>query len=129
MEEKTRRYGIPAAEEEPVRLDEVLEPYNAQAQQTYQISPEEYPSAPVYEEEEPSGAYTAQGDYEDDYSDDHEELDRGNRVRTAMNIFNTFSVLGGVVVILVLLAMVFSLYSWLRNDILHSLTLLQGGIQ
>ena len=51
------------------------------------------------------------------------------RVRTTMGVLNTFSVLLGVFVIFVLVAMLLGLFSWLRTDILHSLTLLEGGIR
>ena len=35
----------------------------------------------------------------------------------------------GVFVIFVLVAMLLGLFSWLKADILHSLTLLEGGIR
>ena len=44
-------------------------------------------------------------------------------MRAAMGVFNSISVLAGVFVILILLAMLVSLGSWIRRDILHSLTL------
>ena len=50
-------------------------------------------------------------------------------VRTTMGVLNTFSVLLGVFVIFVLVAMLLGLFSWLKADILHSLTLLEGGIR
>ena len=121
MEDRTRRYQ--PAEEDAVQLDDVLEPY---AEEEYPLYEEQKAyDEPAYDE------YNYAGDpyYEEEYSDDHEELDRENKVRTAMNVFNTFSVLAGVVVILVMVAMLASLFSWLRSDILHSLALLQGGIQ
>ena len=123
MDERTRRYA-PQEEDDALQLDNVLEPYAPQEEYP-QYADEEYYDEPAYDE------YNYAGDpyYEEEYSDDHEEMDRENKVRTAMGLFNTFSVLAGVVVILVLVAMLASLYSWLRGDILHSLALLQGGIQ
>ena len=51
------------------------------------------------------------------------------RVRTTMGVLNTFSVLLGVFVIFLLVAMLLGLFSWLKADSLHSLTLLEGGIR
>lgn len=126
MEDNTRVYE-PLQEEDAFELDEVLEPY----------SPADEPEYASFRDEAAySGEYTEypQEEYfepydEDDYSDEHEVLDREGKVRAAMGVFNSISVLAGVFVILILLAMLVSLGSWLRRDILHSLALLQGGIQ
>lgn len=134
MEENTRVYGLPpeAPEEEAFELDDVLEPYTPMDEPEYvhyrdnaaasHGASEDYPELP--DEDEYYDPYD-----EDDYSADHEVLDREGKVRAAMGVFNSISVLAGVFVILVLLAMLVSLGSWLRRDILHSLALLQGGIQ
>lgn len=53
----------------------------------------------------------------------------GRHFRAAMNVFDTVSVLVGVVVILILTMLLISLVSWLYRDIVHSFTLLQSGIQ
>lgn len=125
MEDRTRRYE-PGLEEDALPLDQVLEPYEEDlysdrgTQEGYDAYDE-----PAYEDYD----YAGDPAYEEEYSDDHEEMDRENKVRTAMGVFNTLSVLVGVVVILILVAMLASLFSWLRGDILHSLALLQGGIQ
>lgn len=66
---------------------------------------------------------------EEYYSVYNEELDGTHRFHVAMNVLDTASVLAGVVVILVLIALIASLFSWLRTDITHSFVLLQSGIQ
>lgn len=66
---------------------------------------------------------------EEYYSVYNEELDGTHRFHVAMNVLDTASVLAGVVVILVLIALMASLISWLRTDIMHSFVLLQSGIQ
>ena len=133
MEDQTRVYDFSAEipEEEAFELDDVLEPY------TPMDEPEHvhYQEDAAYTRETPEDFDTFAGgeeyydEYGDDYSDEQEAADREGKVRTAMNVFNSFSVLAGVFVILILLAMLVSLGSWLKRDILHSLTLLQGGIQ
>lgn len=152
MADETRRYAPMSDDDEPIRLDEVLEPFDP-AQQPIQFYPpvqddayadEDYNSNPY-----DVGGYDAAEPYEDDlgyqsedydedfendpyadeeYSDYHEALDHEGRLRTAMGVFNSVSTLVGVVVILVLVGMIISLISWLRADIIHSLALLQSGI-
>lgn len=96
------------------------------------------PGAEFYEEPygEPFEEY-GQEDMEDGFSD-HEfddddpayHEDGGNhRFRVAMNVFDTTSILIGVVVILALTALITSMVSWLRADIIHSFGMLQSGIQ
>ena len=67
------------------------------------------------------------GDDGDEAAEDAWEHE--GHVRTTMGVLNTFSVLLGVFVIFVLVAMLLGLFSWLKADILHSLTLLEGGIR
>ena len=67
--------------------------------------------------------------YEDEYSDYDEELDNDHRFHVAMNVFDTISVLAGVAVVLILVALLASLIAWLRTDITHSFTLLQSQIK
>ena len=111
--------------EDELRLDQVLEPYQQEAYE--QPGPEEDYVPPLQEPpyEQPP--------YEEEYSDYHEAMDEAmdeaGRFRVAMGVFDTVSILVGVVVILALVAMLVSLVSWLRSDILHSALLLQSGLQ
>lgn len=121
MDDRTRRYeGYEEAEDE-LPLDQVLEPYQQEAYE--QPGPEEDYAPPLQEPpyEQPP--------YEEEYSDYHEAMDEAGRFRVAMGVFDTVSILVGVVVILALVAMLVSLVSWLRSDILHSALLLQSGLQ
>ena len=125
MDDRTRRYeGYEEAEDE-LPLDQVLEPYQQEAYE--QPGPEEDYAPPLREPpyEQPP--------YEEEYSDYHEAMDEAmdeaGRFRVAMGVFDTVSILVGVVVILALVAMLVSLVSWLRSDILHSALLLQSGLQ
>lgn len=125
MDDRTRRFeGYEEAEDE-LRLDEVLEPYEQDGYD--RIEPEDDYAPPAQEppyEEQP---------YAEEYSDYHEAMDEAmdeaGRFRVAMGVFDTVSILVGVVVILALVAMLLSLVSWLRSDILHSALLLQSGLQ
>ena len=134
VEDNTRVYDpVPEApEEEAFELDEVLEPYAPMDEPEYVHYQDKAAyageSSGEYADEYPQEEYYEPYD-EADYSDDHEALDREGKVRAAMGVFNSISILAGVVIILILLAMLVSLGSWLRRDILHSLALLQGGIQ
>ena len=76
-----------------------------------------------------SDAYDyAEDEPEEDISGYEDEIGDG-RFRVAMNVFDMVSVLMGVVVILALTAMLVSIVSWLRTDIIHSFVLLQSRIQ
>ncbi len=68
---------------------------------------------------------------DEDYEiyEEEPEVSTGHRFRTAMNVFDSMSVLAGVVVILVLTALIVSLVTWLRTDIMHSFVILQSRIQ
>ena len=46
-----------------------------------------------------------------------------------MGMFDLVSILVGIVVILALVAMLFTLFNWLKSDIQHSALLLQSGLQ
>ena len=125
MDDRTRRYeGYEEAEDE-LRLDQVLEPYQQEAYEQPGLEEDYAPplQEPPYE----------QPPYEEEYSDYHEAMDEAmdeaGRFRVAMGVFDTVSILVGVVVILALVAMLVSLVSWLRSDILHSALLLQSGLQ
>jgi hypothetical protein len=85
----------------------------------------EYDQDQEYDEE-----YDDPQDAEDeDYSVYQDEADNTHRFHLAMNVFDTASVLAGVVVIFALSALIFSLFSWVRTDITHSFVILQNRIQ
>ena len=96
---------------------------------------DDYESYDEDEEDETDDEDEDDDDEENDgYGIDEDEAmedawEHEGRVRTTMGVLNTFSVLLGVFVIFVLVAMLLGLFSWLRTDILHSLTLLEGGIR
>ena len=149
MDKRKRRFRRGEHQEEELRLDDVLEPYDQdepaddeQSGQTF--APYEDEAGPLYEQQPSYGeqqppyepAYDAQepsyeedqppyGDpYDEEYSGYHEAMDearnQAGRFKVAMGVFG---------VILLLVAMLVSLVSWLRSDILHSALLLQSGLQ
>ena len=61
--------------------------------------------------------------------DVYKRQNQAGRFKVAMGVFDTVSILVGIGVILLLVAMLVSLVSWLRSDILHSALLLQSGLQ
>ena len=126
MNDRTQRYGA-QAEEEPMRLEELLEPFDGQPNPPLSEDRDDFANDDDYRQEEPS-PYDPLSSYDDEYSDYHEQLDHEGRMRTAMGAVNVISSLAGVVVVFVLVAMLLGLVTWLKNDILHSLSLLQGGI-
>ena len=69
-----------------------------------------------------TGAYDDYDDYADDDIDG--ELDTEHRFRLAMNVFDLISMLIGLVVILVLTALLFSLINWVQRDISQSLSVI-----
>lgn len=76
------------------------------------------------------GDEEAYGEFQDeDYSVYQDERDNTHRFHLAMNVFDTASVLAGIVVIFALSAIIFSLISWVRTDITHSFVILQNRIQ
>lgn len=115
---RKRRYEEP---ENEVQLNEVLEPYGSEP---VWEAPPAYPP----QEENPYDAYDPDA-YVEEYSDEHEEADHEGRFRIAMGMFNLISILVGIVVILMLVAVLVTLFNWLRSDILHSALLLQSGLQ
>ena len=150
MDERTRRFQRhDDQQEDELRLDEVLEPYEQDEPEVYAASPDFAPygdAQPPYEEQpydENPSAYEppyeeenqpSYGDpYDEEYSDYHEAIDeavsQAGRFRVAMGVFDTVSILVGIGGILLLVAMLVSLVSWLRSDILHSALLLQSGLQ
>ena len=158
MDKHKRRFRRGEHQEEELRLDDVLEPYDQdepaddeQSGQTFALYEDEagplYEQQPSYGEQHPpyEPAYDAQepsyeedqppyGDpYDEEYSGYHEAMDeamnQAGRFKVAMGVFDTVSILVGIGVILLLVAMLVSLVSWLRSDILHSALLLQSGLQ
>ncbi|MBE5801367.1 MAG: hypothetical protein E7319_03675 [Clostridiales bacterium] len=125
-------------ENPPLRLDEVLEPYDEMdqayaGQQEYADDPglyqevaySTYPEAGYADYELEAGAY------EDDaaYDDLNDEVESEGNFTAAIHAFDVISSLVGVFVIFVLVAMLLTLVDWLRTDILHSFVLLQSGIR
>lgn len=68
--------------------------------------------------------YSQTGFEEEEYSDYSEELDDTHRFRVALNVFDLISVIAGLAVILLLVAILVSLITWLEGDIAQSFTLL-----
>jgi hypothetical protein len=110
-------------------------PVDAEYSNAYEVYTEEEYEEDAYEDE----PYTVE-DMEDEadgfaapYGEEaygaYEQGDEKRRFRVAMNVFDTVSVLMGLVVILALTALIVSMVSWLRTDILHSFVILQSGIQ
>ena len=150
MDKHKRRFRRGEHQEEELRLDDVLAPYDqdgpADDEQSDEAGPL-YEQQPSYGEQQPpyEPAYDAQeppyeedqppyGDpYDEEYSGYHEAMDeamnQAGRFKVAMGVFDTVSILVGIGVILLLVAMLVSLVSWLRSDILHSALLLQSGLQ
>lgn len=114
---RKRRY-----EEPEMYLDDVLEPDEKERQWS------EYPSFAA-QEEPYAASYDDSDAYVEEYSDEQEALDHEGRFRIAMGMFDFVSMLVGVLVILLLVAVLVTLFQWLRSDILHSALLLQSGLQ
>lgn len=53
----------------------------------------------------------------------------GHRFHFAMGVFDTASILAGVVVIFLLTAIVITLVSWLQGDLSHMLAVFQSTVQ
>ena len=66
--------------------------------------------------------------YEEGEFDDLEENDP-NRFRVAMSVFDTASIVMGIVVIFALTTLIVSILSWLRTDITHTFVILQSRVQ
>lgn len=119
MEKRRRRRYV----EEDIQLEDVLQPY------------EEVPAEEDYWQEETPAEETQYAQmyieqpYLEEYSDEHEEADLESRVHIAMGVLDLIGIVVGIAVILVLVAMFVSLFSWLRNDILNSAVLMQSGLK
>ena len=77
------------------------------------------------------GRYGGQEDDQPDYGEDPEteELEDTHRFHIAMGVFNLISILAGLAVILVLVAILVSLVTWLQSDITQSMALLTSNIK
>ncbi len=98
------------------------------------------PETPPDEYGKPDGRYGAGYDVEyddpsrtdfgtDEYADAGEEPEDSHRFHVALNVFDLISILAGVAVILVLVAILVSLVTWLQGDISQSLTLLTSNLK
>ena len=116
--------------EEAVELGRVLEPYAQQPQwaDENQEIPEDFESAP--QEEYPEAYLDGYEDfYGEEYSEEHEAADLETRFHVAIGLFDLISIIVGIAVILVLVALLVALFNWLKTDILNSALLLQSGLQ
>ena len=107
-------------EDEPIEMEAVLEPYDQQWQGEESGVP--------YEEYEEAG-FQPPYEYEEEYSEEHEALDHESRFRFAVGMMDIISILVGIAVILVMVAMVVSLVDWLQSDIMHSMLLFSSELQ
>lgn len=73
--------------------------------------------------------YSQTGFEEEEYSDYNEELDDTHRFHVAMNVLDLIGVLAGLAVILILVALLVSLLTWLQSDISQSFTLLASQLK
>ncbi len=113
-----RRY-----EDVAVELSDVLQPYGKQEPYEEEEWTEEEAQDLQYDP-----MYTDQPEMED-YSEEEEEADFESRFHIAMGAFDLISILVGVAVILLLVAMLVLLFQWLKADILNSALLVQSGLQ
>ena len=105
-------------EMENAGFDPAMEPYSeVYDEQGYEYAQEDQDGFD-YDDTEDEGDYSV-----------YSEEESGGRFHMAMNVFDTMSVLMGVVVILALTTLIISIISWLRADITHSFVILQSRIQ
>lgn len=123
MKRRRRRYE--EMDEEAVELGDVLEPYQEIQWQDEPYMQDVYAQPPA---QDPYVQGYMDG-YEEEYSDEHEAADHESRFRIAMGMFDLISIFVGILVILALVAMLFTLFDWLRSDIQHSALLIQSGLQ
>lgn len=119
-----RRRRRSAREDEPLIMDDVLEP-SGDAGEGYDGAQADLDEsrAPVYQD-----MYLGYDEYADDDAGEQYEESNG-RFKVAMSIFNVISTLVGILLILLLVALLFSLFNWLETDIRHSFVLLQSNLQ
>lgn len=125
-------------EDEPMQLGDLLEPFDhgEAYDQPYDLNydnveytQQQYDDPEYMGEDYGDSQYGDEAYTEDDYSDLHEEIDVLGRFKVAMGVFDTISVFVGIVAILGLVAILMSLISWLQTDIMHSVLLIQSGLQ
>jgi len=124
MKRRRRRYE---EADEAMQLGEVLEPYQQQDWNVQSYESEMYQQP--YEPADPYAQGFADGYYAEEYSDEHEAVDHESRFRIALGMFDFISIFVGILVILVLVAMLITLFNWLRADLMQSAVLLQSGLQ
>jgi len=90
--------------------------------------PEEDPQDGGAYGQAPYGEYAQTGFAEEEYAEYGDALDETHRFHLAMNVFDLISVLAGLAVILVLVAILVSLITWLQSDITQSFTLLTSQL-
>ena len=78
---------------------------------------------------DPEEDLDAYGEGNDGYAVYDAELEGKHRFHIAMHVFDGASLLVGIAVVLALAALIMTMVSWLREDILHSFILLQSGLQ
>ncbi len=99
--------------------------HDAEMPQEY---PGEYPEDGAQQDHVAYIDYSQTGFEEEEYSDLNESLDDAHRFHMAMNVFNLISVLAGLAVILILVAILVSLITWLQSDITQSFTLITSQL-
>lgn len=67
-------------------------------------------------------------DYDEEMSEEERKTQRNGRFRVAAGVFDFFSVIIGTVVILVLVALLVSLITWLQSDFDQTFTLITRTI-
>jgi len=101
--------------------------YNAPYNRDHWDEDAEYTDLNDNGEYEEYDEYDEYDDY-DDYDLD-EQLDSEHNFRIAMNVFDLISMLIGLAVILVLTALLFSLFNWAQRDISQSLSVIMAPFQ
>lgn len=124
MKRRRRQYE---EADEAMQLGDVLEPYQQQEWDAQSYEPEMYDQS--YDQEDPYVQGYVEGYYGEEYSDEHEAADHESRFRIALGMFDFISIFVGILVILVLVAMLITLFNWLRTDLMQSALLLQSGLQ
>ncbi len=105
------------------------QPYDQTYDQPYE-QPYEQDEEQPYQDEYPEAYFEGYEEfYGEEYSEEHEAADHESKMRMAMGAFDLVTMCIGIVVCLVLVALIFALFNWVKTDILHSALLLQSGLQ
>lgn len=109
-------------EDDQFENDYTARPYqvSTDGEESYDYEPEDFG--------EPDGLSPQYPYYDDADEDEIDEADSEQRFHVAMGVFNFISVLAGVVVILMMVALLISLFTWLRSDMMDSFKLLTQGL-